>query len=275
MSTATLKTATQEELIAWVNDHASHLHTLDATVDIATSVGGAMKEKVTEYKEIRGYILEREPESLRIIGLLPVIRNRAFDLVSDGTDFKLWIPPANKFYIGRNESAPPDATGLLSLRPQILYDALLLRPINPQDEIAVMESGMQTVFDPKRHRELEQPDYRLNVIRHSARGWRLLRKLYFDRVDLIPYKETVYDPDGKIFGENLYDEWKTYGDVSFPFEIQIWQPVGEYRITFSVVKLVLNQQLTDQQFTLEQPAGVQVIRLAGAPPLTAHDGASR
>ena len=40
---------------------------------------------------------------LRMIGLMPIVRNHAFDMVSDGRDFKLWIPPRNRFVVGRND----------------------------------------------------------------------------------------------------------------------------------------------------------------------------
>src|ERR1700689_2785394 len=110
MSTAPLKSATQEQLIEYVNTQASLIHSMQATVDIDTSVGGEKKGKVTDYQEIRGYVLARKPSMLRMIGLLPIVRNRAFDMVSDGLDFKLWIPPKNRFVIGRNdiETQSPD-----------------------------------------------------------------------------------------------------------------------------------------------------------------------
>src|SRR5208337_1791773 len=98
-----------------------------------------------------GYILVRQPDMLRMIGLLPVIHSRAFDMVSNGTEFKLWVPPTNKFYIGQNNVIPPGVSGLLSLRPQIIYDSLLLEVIDPKDDIAVMESGLQTVTNPETH----------------------------------------------------------------------------------------------------------------------------
>ena len=108
-STAPLKTATQSQLLEYLNTQANKTHSLQATVDIDTSVGGAKKGTVTDYKQIRGYVLIRKPAMLRMIGLMPIVRNRAFDMVSDGKQFKLWIPPKNRFVMGRNDvvSASP------------------------------------------------------------------------------------------------------------------------------------------------------------------------
>src|SRR5438105_13809258 len=103
LSTAPLKSATQQELIDYINGQADKIRSLQATVDIDTSVGGVKKGKVTDYKQIRGYVLIRRPSMLRMIGLLPIVRNKAFDMVSDGQIFKLWIPPKNRFIIGRND----------------------------------------------------------------------------------------------------------------------------------------------------------------------------
>jgi hypothetical protein len=107
VSTAPLKAATQADLIDYINVQAAKIKSLQATVDIDTSVGGIKKGKVVDYQQIRGYILLRKPAMLRMIGLLPIVRNRAFDMVSDGRDFKLWIPPKNRFVDGPERCRDP------------------------------------------------------------------------------------------------------------------------------------------------------------------------
>src|SRR5215471_13771694 len=84
ISSAKLQTASQQELIDRLNRDAGQVKTLNATVDIDTSYGGEKRGKVTEFKEIRGYILVRKPQMLRMIGLYPIVRNKAFDVISDG-----------------------------------------------------------------------------------------------------------------------------------------------------------------------------------------------
>ena len=72
---------------------STQVTSLSATVDFAASVGGAHKGKETDYTSIHGYIRMRKPEMLRVLGYLPVVRLRAFDLASDGKTFTLLIPP--------------------------------------------------------------------------------------------------------------------------------------------------------------------------------------
>src|SRR5947208_10868870 len=159
-----LKASTKPELLSYINSQATKIKSMQATVDIDTSVGGARKGKVTEYQQIRGYVLARKPAMLRMIGLLPIIRNTAFDMVSDGQEFKVSIPPKNRFVVGRNDVVTPNPQQPLeNLRPQIIYDALLLREIDPQDETAVLENASEPVPGPK-GRKFEQADYILDVV---------------------------------------------------------------------------------------------------------------
>src|ERR1700688_2283308 len=171
LSTAPLKSATQAELLEYLNSQAAKIKSLQATVDIDTSVGGVKKGRVTDYQQIRGYILVRKPSMLRMIGLMPIVRNHAFDMVSDGRDFKLWIPPRNRFVIGRNDVETHNVEQPLeNLRPQHIYDALILREIDPQNEIAVMENSFEIVTDAKQH-QVQQADYEIEVIRKAEHGW--------------------------------------------------------------------------------------------------------
>src|SRR2546428_168899 len=163
--TIALKASTKPELLNYINSQAAKIQSMQATVDIDTSVGGAKKGKVTEYQQIRGYVLARKPAMLRMIGLLPILRNTAFDMVSDGQEFKVSIPPKNRFAVGRNDLVTPNPQQLLeNLRPQQIYDALLLRPIDPQNETAVLENGVETVTLEK-DRKYDEPDYVIDIIR--------------------------------------------------------------------------------------------------------------
>jgi hypothetical protein len=279
VSNAPLKTATQEELVAWINAEAGRINTMNATVDIAADVGGAKKGKVTEYQEIRGYILVRKPEMLRMIGLLPIVRNRAFDMVSDGREFKLWIPPKNKFYVGSdNDTSAVSSNPLENLRPRVIYDALLLHPITGQDQIAVLDHGLQWVLDPKSKKRVSQPDYELLIIERGNSMWYLDRKFIFDRTTLLPDRQIIYDQKGAIATDIKYGEFKDYSGVSFPSVIEIKRPEEEYTITIGIVKATINQPLTDAQFVLAQPPGSQLVPIGqnnSGQTRTAGDGRGR
>jgi Domain of unknown function (DUF4292) len=261
-SKAPLKESSQAGLIESINQQCQNIRSLKATVDIDTSAGGIKKGHVTDYKEIRGYVLARQPEELHMIGLMPIVRTTAFDMVSAGDQFKLWIPPKNRFVVGlntvqtRNTDQPME-----NIRPQNIYDALLIRCIDPGTEIAVMENGYEILHDAKGHRVL-QDDYELTVIKkYDDKGWGLSRKIIFGRTDLKPHREYIYDEDGMVVTDARYAEYKDYDSVSFPSRIEIYRPQEEYDITLNMLKVEINTPLKDDQFVLEQPAGAEVVHL--------------
>jgi outer membrane lipoprotein-sorting protein len=261
LSSAKLQTATQQELIDRLNREAEQVKSLNATVDIDTSYGGEKRGKVTEFKQIRGYILVRKPNMLRMIGLYPIVRNKAFDLVSDGQQFKLLVPATNKFYIGHNESIADSSSPLDTLRPQAIYDALLLQPINPENEIAVLESSTEMVVDAQSHKPAQQPNYVLDVMRRTSKGWVLSRKVMFDRTNLVAHRQIVYDDRGNPVTDAKYQFFKDYDGVEFPGYIDIRRPQEEYDIRLSIVKLTLNQPINEDQFALAQPPGSILVNL--------------
>jgi outer membrane lipoprotein-sorting protein len=261
VNTVQLKTATQQELIDYINTQDARIQSIQATVDIDTTVGGVKKGKVTDYQEIRGYVLARKPAMLRMIGLMPIVRNKAFDMVSDGDRFKLWIPTKNRFVVGRNDIETHNlAQPLENLRPQHIFDALLLRRIDPQSEIAVLENDTELVTDAK-SRKVSRADYVIDVIRKGEHGWMLSRKIVFSRTDLLPHRQLLYDAEGNVATNAVYGKYKEENSVDFPWQIEIARPQEEYDITLNIVKLELNQSLPDDKFMLEQPPGAEVVHL--------------
>jgi outer membrane lipoprotein-sorting protein len=265
-----LKVSSRDDLVERINVEAQKVKTLNATVDIAASSGGAKKGKVTDYQEIRGYILVRKPNDIRMIGLLPVLRNKAFDMVSDGQVFRVSIPPKNKFIVGRNDVIRPAAgQSLENLRPQHIFDALLLQEIDAQNEAAVLESTTEVVTDPKTKRQTEVPSYTIIVTRRAPDGtWSLARKIVFTRDDLQPHRQIVYDKNGNVATDAHYDNFQVYDNLLFPSLITIYRPQEEYTVQLGIVKLKLNEQIRNDQFELPQPPGAQLVRLDQEQPTT-------
>jgi outer membrane lipoprotein-sorting protein len=261
-SDAPLLAASVDQLVSRINAEAAKVKTMNATVDIAPSVGGEKKGKVTEYQEIRGYVLLKKPNTLRMIGLFPVVRNKAFDMVSEGDRFKLLLPTRGKFFVGSQEVKVPSKQPLENLRPQHILDAMLVKEIDPQNEIAVLENSTEQVRDTKTKKEVEQANYVLNVARRDQQGkWYLARKIYFNRVDLLARKQVIYDRFGSIATIAQYDNYSDMSGLLFPNIIQVDRPQEEYSIQLGMIKLRLNEELKDSQFELAQPPNATLIDL--------------
>ncbi|HEX3438362.1 MAG TPA: DUF4292 domain-containing protein [Pseudacidobacterium sp.] len=248
-----------QQLVSLINKQYEAIQTLNATVEFQASVGGQQKGSVTDYTSIRGYILLRKPEMLRVLGMLPVISTRAFDLASDGSTFKLWIPHENKAITGTNTVTKPSPKALENMRPYIFFDSLLIRGIGPDDLIS-LTTNTRTVTDPERKQLLLQPEYSLNIFKKNENSNILIpvRVVHVNRVNLLPSGEDIYDKDGNIQTQAVYGPYQDFGGVQFPASITIKRPLEEYQIAITFQKVTVNQPLDDAQFQLKIPSGTQI-----------------
>jgi outer membrane lipoprotein-sorting protein len=262
-STATLKDATLDQLVESINSNAEKLKTLKATaVDIDSSVLEQKKDKVVDNPQFAGLILVRKPEMLRMRVFVPLVHNIMVDMVSNGQTFELAIPPRSQFIVGSNKQpVKPSPRPIYNLRPQHISDALLLKPIDPDKEIPVLESTTEIVKDPKSHKDAEQLAYTVVVIDKDANGYFLSRKIVFSRTDLQPHEQSIYDRQGRLVTFARYENFTEYSGISFPAIVSIQRPIEGYAITLSIVKMDINVPLTDEQFVLTQPPGSQLINV--------------
>ena len=56
-----LLTADKHDLLTLIEKQYQAINTLNATVDMVPAVGSVIKGKITEYKDVLGYILLRSP----------------------------------------------------------------------------------------------------------------------------------------------------------------------------------------------------------------------
>jgi hypothetical protein len=254
-----VQSADVQQLVSSINKQYDAIQSLNATVEFQASVGGELKGKVTDYTSVRGYILLRKPEMLRVLGLLPVLNTIAFDMASDGSTFKLRIPHENKAIVGSNTVGKPSAKPLENMRPNIFFDSMLIHSIGP-DELLSRTTDIKTVLDPKKKQLLLEPEYDLSVFRKNSDNNVLIpvRVIHVSRVDLLPNGEDIYDKDGNIQTQAIYGPYESFGDLRFPGSITIKRPLEEYQIVITFQKVTVNQTLKDDQFQLDIPKGTQI-----------------
>lgn len=255
-------TAPADELVKIINDQCETIQSLSATVEFQATVGGPNKGKERTYTSFNGYILLRKPESLRVIGLVPVLHTRAFDLASDGNTFKLWIPHENKVFQGPNAVTKKSSNTLENFRPNIFSDSLLIKCIDA-DDLLTLTSDTDTKLDPKTKQLVAQLDYDLTVLQRKddRRDLTPQRVIHFNRANLRPYEEDIYDTEGAIQTQTIYGADQKFGEVMFPGTITIKRPLEEYQIVITFQKLVTDLRLTNDQFELKTPATAVVQQL--------------
>ncbi len=257
-----VQSATLADLVKQIDARDEAIHSLSLSVTITASVGGAHAGKVTDYTSLSGYILLEKPDKLRVLGLVPVLHNKAFDMASNGDMFKLLIPAKGQLIQGSNKVVKPAANPLENLRPFVFTESLLISAI-PASDFSYVADVSHFESDPKTHQMIEKLDYDVGVLHRMGDTNELLpsRIIHINRQDLMPYQQDLYNPKGEIETQAYYSDYRDFNGIKFPATIRIRRPQEEYEITLGIVKLTPNLKLGADQFELAAPAGIQVQQL--------------
>jgi outer membrane lipoprotein-sorting protein len=251
--------ATLDQLLSHVDTRFNEIQSLNASVEIVASEGGAREGQVKEFPSFSGYIFLRKPEDLRVLMRVPFLGSVALDMVSDGKTWKLWVPKRNLAMTGTGETADPTQHGLEGLRPKVIFDSLLVRGLGP-DQVVDLTQDSRILPDPKDKKQLvEEPDYELTILEPPQSNIaHTLRVIHIGRSTLLPYQQDIYDPNGHVVTQAFYSNYQSFGDIQFPMKIEIKRPQDQYGLAITITKLTLNQKLEDDQFELKFPEGVPV-----------------
>ena len=261
---ADVRNATLDQLLQQISGDYKFIQSMTATVDITATTGSEHNGEVKEYPTFAGYIVLRKPADLHIQMLVPVVRSRALEMVSDGKEFKLYIPPQNKAVTGKDqEPEKVSPNGLENLRPYIIRDALTMPPISADEEVALVDNSRIIPPGPGHPKmTLEEPDYDLTIVKHKqGQELELLRVIHIGRVTLQPYEQDIYDHAGHIATVVMYDKYQKFGDRVYPQVILIKRPLDEYSLKIEFSKIIFNQDVDDDSFLLNIPEGVPITKM--------------
>jgi len=251
-----------EQMAKQLAERYEYIQTFNASVEMSRIAGGALQGKETQSVNFSGYILKRKPRLLRVLMLVPVVRTQALDMVSDGENFKLLIPPWKKAFVGTNTATTQSKNQLENLRPDVFYDSLFIQGPGP-DQIISMTTDLRIVENPKKKKDLiEEPAYSLQIMdKPEGQTVRTLRVIHINSTDLLPYQQDIYDKAGQVVTKAYYSDYRYYGNIPFPSNLRIERPKEHYSLTVSITKLTLNGHLDDDQFELKIPEGIPITTL--------------
>jgi hypothetical protein len=254
--------ATADELVASLNERWSKLGSLYANVEIQASVMKTKEGTARDFTTFPAIILMRKPEMLRVVGRLPVLGTRMFDMVSDGKNFTLYVPSKELAYKGLNKLRRKSENAIENMRPGFFLDALMVRGLGAEDEFMVTADTL-TVEDPKKKKLLLVPEYILSVMgrKQGSRELRPMRVIHFHREDLLPYQQDLYDEQGNLEQQVFYGRYAEYGVNLFPSTVTIKRPLEEYQIVLTVDRVQQNRELTDDQFQVQLGEETKVQKL--------------
>jgi outer membrane lipoprotein-sorting protein len=246
--TRPLLTATKEDLVQRIRAAFQPIRSFTVTLDMTPSLGSVYKGEISEFPSVRGYVIFRKPDDIRIIGLDPVIHSRAFDMVSTGNEFHLSLPSKNLFIEGRNDAPPNPKNKLENLRPAAFLQAMLIQPPDPATEAPVIEDDTDE----------EHAFFVLLILRTLPEPMVVNRAVYFDRLTLQIVRQKAFDAKGLTVSDTRYSNWKNFSGVAFPSSIDINRPEDGYGVVMQLVNMKMNNEVTDDKFVLAKPEGAQL-----------------
>ncbi|HWG16850.1 MAG TPA: hypothetical protein VN678_03235 [Acidobacteriaceae bacterium] len=263
-----------DHLLQQVSDRYNATRSATLSVEISASTGGSREGKVTTSLNFSGYIILQNPDHIRVVILVPFIGSRAMEMVSDGKAFRLLIPRQNCAIVGSDNAPPPPPPGvnetlserLYRLRPAVILDSLLIPPLGPGEDVSRTQDS-RILEAPKtkagiftgaalRKELIEEPDYDVEFLSlPQGQVAHTLRVLHIGRSNLLPYRQDIYDADGRIETEAFYSDYHKFGDINFPTKIVIQRKLDDLGLTITISpgKTHFNQPLEGDEFDLPIP----------------------
>jgi outer membrane lipoprotein-sorting protein len=258
--------SSEEKLLADYNAQVRGVQSLQATVDLIPSTGTTYSGVIEEYHDVQGFVLAKRPASIRVIGQAPVVAKNIFDMVSDGTEFRIYIPSKNTFLVGPTALIRPSKKPIENLRPQHVVQALFWPELPPTAKVLFEQFDM----DSDRY-------YILTLLREVEGGkLEIARKIWYNRADLKVSRVQLFGSGGQLDSDIEYSDWQSVATapdaipanppISFARDIHIWRPQDDYKLEIRILKLTLNEPVSPDRFDLSQPPGTQLLHVGEETP---------
>jgi hypothetical protein len=247
-----VQNAPLNQLLQQTSDRYAAIQSMQAAVEITYSTGGSMQGVVKEYLSLNGYIILGKPENIHVIMQTPLVHSDMIDMVSDGKSFKMKIWPKSCAIVGSDVVTNSSQKGIYGLRPAVILDSLMIRSREPGQVVTLTQDSRPGYPDPKkRKQQIVEPDYDIELLSQPQGDVAsALRVIHISRVNLLPWRQDIYNADGKIETQAFYDNYKTYGDIQFPTKIRIERPLDELSLNITITKNTLNRKPDTDPFDI-------------------------
>jgi len=247
--------ATVAELARAVDAWSQRINTMTATVEFKPSTGSVYTGVINEYQTVGGFVLLKNPATIRILGQAPVVKTEIFDMVSDGRQFRVSIPAKNKFIVGSVDYRGSANQPLENLRPAHILDALLIPPVDETSE---------KFFNEEVHASNDKYYYVINVVEPNGSGeLALKRKVWIDRSDLSITGLQLYGPGGTLMEGVEYTDYRDFQGIRYPAQITLNRPEEGYTLSITVERATFNQPIPQDKFVLKRPPNSTLVELGG------------
>ena len=252
-------TATADELLEHVAARASS-RSLKSTVLLELRVLNDERTERETFREVKGAVVGRRPDGIRVQAQVPVTGQRAFDMTSDGESFRVYLAWERKVYEGETALDARSEKRVENIRPGHVLEPLLIEPPR-DDEIAVLVN----------RREGRTPYQILQLLRRkpSGDGYWLAREFYFNRTDLAMSRLEIFTPEGDLATVARYGEWVESEVGPRPTTVAVSRPLDGYDLNVRLVTPKWDAPVEDDAFILDAPENVEIVPVGEAEALAA------
>ena len=212
--TTSLKQATAEQLTALLQEQTDEVRTIKGLFS-AKITGGILPIG----QRVQGTVFYQRPDSIRLRGFTAV-GTELFEFVQVEDQFKLRLPTMGREVVGR--PSEPDRLGQLTRPFQLSVWAMSgiigTQAVRPAEQVRLTEDG-----DRYRLEVLAEPNT------HGS-GRLVIRRIWFDRHNLLVVKEERLSPGGDIEATMQFDDYRVVGVPETGGSINIQDPPVTKRI---------------------------------------------
>jgi outer membrane lipoprotein-sorting protein len=231
-----------------------------ARVLFLPSEGARKKGQLTTTRlAVSGFILVNRPNDIRIRLNLPLLGTTGADMVSDGQQYKVWIPFTNKMYVGRaDESIQIGKLDMQLPPPREIANAMFV-------DIKPYVNNLKYKLVPRQTTLGTHSYYIVSVIdieAHDTDG-QVVEEIWVDRTNMEIVRQVDYGEEGLELTDTTFSGYQISGDAPFPREVTIYRPIEDVnlKITFESSPDA-NTSIPADAFQLD-PEGADVEQVPG------------
>ena len=235
--------ASRTELIERANQTSRSIEALKLKVSYQLTGRNAETGEIKRWRESEGFILLKKPADIRVN--VQAFQVTVIDMVSDGKEFSIDVPPRNTFIRGLNHQViPPRKDVPVTVRPQHIFEALAIDALDGADP---------SLISLEEDRQDGREFYILHCHRWSPDGsLALKRKIWFDRLDLNIVRLRAYTQGGRLESEILYSDFRTVDGHVYPGLVRFERPQESYRMAIRAEDIQVNVNLAAAAFVLKK-----------------------
>lgn len=292
--------AASADLVNEINRFA-RVGSMRAKMDLKFEDNSFAESGIAEkYKTADGEVVVQRPSNILLKVQVPIIKSDVAQMTSDGTTFRVAILQDGgdgrykKFVSGTNKAdysllqeqvrktdldngkvIKQNVNAFSNLRPQHFTDAMLVRPVEPENYSYLTSTVFQEEFDlnaPKKSplQWILRGYYLLDELRREADGsLKIARRFWFDRVGGIRLaRQQIFDEKGEIESDIVYGQEGNLGATgdynNLPLQILVTRPKEKYkmRLTYQTPNAVsIGKNYPAAAFQLKNEWGLEEVDL--------------